>query len=128
LKAGRVIQLGDGRSVEPSEVLGKPVRGRGLVYTGDTKPCAGVIGLAEGADLLIHEATFSCELSERASGEGHSTAEGAAMVAKEAKVQRLLLTHISARYPDARVLENEAKKVFQNSEAVEDLKVYELKI
>jgi len=127
LKAGRPVMLGDGRKVYPAEVLGKPLKGRSVVYTGDTKPTPGIIRLAEGSDLLIHEATFSSELAERAAEEGHSTAEGAARVAKEANVKRLLLTHLSARYPDPKVLEEEAKKIFNDVEVTEDFKVYELK-
>ncbi|MDD1775927.1 MAG: ribonuclease Z [Candidatus Methanomethylicus sp.] len=128
LKSGKPITLEDGRHIDPADVLGKPVRGISMVYSGDTKPCSSVIKLAEDADLLIHEATFTHDLGDRASAEGHSTAEGAAGVAKSAKVKKLLLTHISARYPDGKVLEDEAKNIFASSEVVEDLKNYDLKI
>jgi ribonuclease Z len=127
LKSGRKVTLRDGRVVDPSQVLGDPVPGIILVYSGDTRHSQSVVRLAEGADLLIHEATLSSELAERAEEEGHSTAEVAARVAKEARVKKLVLTHVSARYPDARVLEEEAKRIFPKVEVAQDLKVYELK-
>ena len=58
---------------------------------------------AEGADLLIHDATFANDASERAAETGHSTAGEAAEVANRAGAKALALTHISSRYAgDAR--------------------------
>ncbi len=127
LKSANSVMLEGGKVVEPKDVLGEPVAGVSIVYTGDTRYCEKVIGLARGADLLIHEATFGSDLTERAYEEGHSTAEEAARVALEAGVKKLILTHISGRYSDSTVLEEEARKVFQNVEVAKDLSVYELK-
>lgn len=127
LKAGKQVVLEGGREVKPSDVLGDPVRGVSVVYSGDTRPSEGIIRLAEGADLLIHESTFSEELRERAWAEGHSTARGAAEVATRAGVKRLILTHFSARYPDAALLETEARAVFAGASAARDFESYELK-
>ncbi|MEN3035089.1 MAG: ribonuclease Z [Candidatus Methanosuratincola sp.] len=127
LKSGKQVILEDGREVKPSDVLGEPVRGISVVYSGDTRPSDGIARLAEGADLLIHESTFSEELRERAWAEGHSTARGAAEVASRAGVKKLILTHFSARYPDAAFLEEEAKAVFACTYAAKDFESYELK-
>ena len=63
-----------------------------LVYSGDTGPCAALEELAAGADLLLAEASFV---------EGndnphhlHLTGRQAATLAEQAKVGRLVLTHI----------------------------------
>jgi ribonuclease Z len=127
LKSGRKVTLEDGRVVEPKDVLGKHLPGKVIVYSGDTRFSQNIVRLASGADILIHEGTLASDLTDWAEMEGHSTAERAARVAKEAKVKRLVLIHISARYQDARVLEGEAKKIFPNVEVAQDLKVYELK-
>lgn len=128
LKAGAPVVLEGGRVVEPLQVLGEPVRGMSVVYSGDTRPCENVRRLAGGADLLIHEATFSRELEGKAEAEGHSTASGAAAVAVEANVGALILTHFSARYPDPAQLEAEAKEIFSNTKAARDFESYDLKI
>jgi ribonuclease Z len=89
-----------GRTIHPSEVVGEPRPGRLVVYTGDTRPVESTIEVARNADLLIHEATFTEDERDRADETFHSTARGAAEVAREAAVNRLLLTHVSARYAD----------------------------
>ncbi|MGQ9759305.1 MAG: ribonuclease Z [Candidatus Methanomethylicaceae archaeon] len=127
LKSGQIVVVDDGRVIEPKDVLGEPVPGITVVYTGDTRYCDGVVELAKGADLLIHEATFGSDFAERANEEGHSTAEVAARVAKASGVKRLILTHISGRYHDATILKDEAQKIFQDVTVAEDLLVYELK-
>jgi ribonuclease Z len=53
---------------------------------------------ASEADLLIHESTFSDDEQERALETRHSTAREAGRVAREARVKRLILTHLSSRH------------------------------
>ncbi len=118
---GEAIELPDGRRVEPAELVGEPRRGRKLVYTGDTRPCASVVEAAAGADLLVHEATFGEEERARAVETGHSTAAQAAEVARQAGARRLVLTHISPRYTrDAPELLAEAKAVFPETLVARD--------
>ena len=120
LHRGEAVSV-DGRTVEPSDVVGPPRRGRRVVYTGDTAPCEAVIEVARGCDLLIHDCTFADEDAERARETGHATATEAARVALDAGAQRLVLTHISARYADApEVLEREARKVFEGARVAYD--------
>lgn len=98
LQKGEAVTLADGRVVQPSEVLGPARRGRKLVLSGDTRPCASMIEAAKNADVLIHEATFSDDEQERALETRHSTAREAGKVAAEAQVKRLVLTHFSSRH------------------------------
>ncbi len=112
LHRGETVEAG-GRRVRPEEVVGPDRPGRTVVYTGDTRPVRSTVEAAAGAELLIHECTFAADEAERARRVGHSTAPGAARVARDAGVARLALTHISARYSEnpAR-LEREARRVF----------------
>ena len=113
---GRAVTLGDGRIIEPSELVGGPRSGRKVVITGDTRPCPATVAIAQGADLLVHEATFGDEEAARAVETGHSTAREAAIVARDANVGMLLLTHFSARYSrDAADLGKEARECFERT-------------
>ena len=121
LHKGKTITLPDGRIVGPGDLVGAPRSGRVLVYTGDTRPHLSVIEASRGADLLVHEATFSNDELERAKETGHSTAAEAARVALEAGARRLVLTHISSRYNrDVSELLAEAKAVFPETVIARD--------
>ncbi len=97
-----------------------PKKGRKIVYTGDTMPCKNVELASKGADVLIHDATFGDEMKEEARLKLHSTSVDAASIAKKAGAKKLILTHISNRYKEARALEEQARKVFKNSEVARD--------
>ncbi len=120
LQKGQTITLKNGAKITPAMVLGTPRSGRKIVISGDTVPCPSLITFANQADVLIHDATFDASLEELANEYGHTTAQQAATIAKEAKVDRLFLTHISPRYLDHRILENEAREVFDHSYVPKD--------
>lgn len=112
LHRGEAIEH-DGRTVEPEEVVGPPRPGRTFVYTGDTRPSDSVVEASEGADLLVHDASFADDRQERAEATAHSTAREAAEVAQRAGVRTLALTHISTRYAgQADELGREAREEF----------------
>ncbi len=95
-------------------------KGIKVVYSGDTGFDERIAEFAKDADLLIHEATFGEDLKEEAEKRGHTTAKGAARIAKKAGVEKLALTHISGRYKGGKELEKEAKEIFKNSFVVQD--------
>lgn len=121
LTKGETITTDDGRQIAPAAFVGPNRPGRLLVITGDTRPCAGVVDAAQGADLLIHEATFAEEEKDRAKDTNHSTALEAAQVALAAKAKKLVLVHLSARYSVApEELLTEAKTVFGETIVAKD--------
>ena len=126
LQSGSSVKLPEGNIVKPEMILASPRPGRKIVYTGDTMPAENLVKFAENADLLIHEATFDNELEERAREDGHSTPSQAAKIAKEARVKRLVLTHISARYRDTSLLLKQARKIFSKTDLAEDFLKMEL--
>lgn len=127
LQRGEAVELADGRKLTADSVVGPRRPGRKVVITGDTAPCAAVVDAAAGADLLVHEATFGDEEKERAKETFHSTAREAAQVAKAARVRKLVLTHLSARYSiSAEELVKEAKEVFGDVVAAKDGMVVEV--
>ncbi len=93
---------------------------RKIVYSGDTRPCNSVLEEARGADLLIHEATFTSHMRDEAYRQGHSTSLDAAIIAREARVKRLVLTHISSRYENGYELYIDAYRFFKNVIVGED--------
>jgi ribonuclease Z len=110
LQRGEAVE-GSQRTVAPDEVVGPPRRGRKLVLGGDTSPYETTRAAAWGADLLVHEATFTEDEADRARETRHSTARGAAELAARAEVRLLALTHVSPRY-GGRELREEARALF----------------
>lgn len=122
IKNGEEVILEDGTVINPEEFVGPPQKGRIVTILGDTRVCQNALLLAEKADLLIHEATFSADEEALAHEYYHSTTLQAGETALKAKAKKLSLTHISSRYDrnDWKQLEAEARKVFSNTFISED--------
>ena len=120
LAEGRPVVLADGRTIDSEDVLGPPEGRKKLVVVGDTETTDGLAGHVRDADLMVIEATFLERDAAMALDYGHLTAAKAAELAATASVKRLVLTHISGRYPDEEILA-EAEKIFPNSRVAADL-------
>ncbi|MDR0334590.1 MAG: ribonuclease Z [Methanomassiliicoccaceae archaeon] len=110
--------------VRPEDVIGPVRTGRKIVYSGDTVRCQRISDMAKDADVLIHEATYSHKDISLAREHMHSTSHDAAQTAKEANVSVLIVTHMSNRYDDLTVIENECREIFQNSMVARDLMMF----
>lgn len=99
---------------------------RGDVFTIviDTLPCQGAIDAAKEASLFLCESTYLDEHRHLAKEYHHMTATQAAEIAKKAQAKELILTHFSARYQDLQPFETEARAIFPNTFAADDLKVF----
>lgn len=126
LKKGSDVVLDDGTLVRAQDVVGPARDGTSFAYIFDTRPCPGGVELARAAKLVYHDATFTSSDAERAKRTGHSTALEAASVALEAEADALLLGHFSARYRSTELLVEEARRVFKNTDAAEELKRYSI--
>jgi len=119
LVQGETITLADGRVVHPDDVLGPPIPGTRLVFVGDASRVDNLVKPTAEADALVIEATYIEQDQDLARRYGHLTASQAAWLAREAGVRKLILTHISRRYPDHIVLQ-EAQQTFPNTVVAQD--------
>ena len=131
LKQGEWVTLSDGRKINGADLCGAPQIGRKFVYCTDTVFCDGAVELAQGADLLVHEATFSHQDAEMAFQRLHSTSTMAAQVALAAGVKHLIMTHFSPRYAPGNPillddLLQEARAIFPNTDMAYDFLSYEI--
>jgi len=99
-------------------------KGESVAVVIDTLPCPAAVSLARGARLFLCESTYLESEKHLAESHHHLTARQAAEIALEAGAKQLILTHFSARYPDVSVFEEEARQVFKNTDAAEDLKTF----
>ena len=90
----------------------------------DTRPCRAALELARGAKILLCESTYLEEHKELARAHHHLTAREAAAIAKEAGVEKLILTHFSARYLNLTPFAEQAATVFPNVDVADDFKVF----
>ncbi|MEZ4317520.1 MAG: ribonuclease Z [Myxococcota bacterium] len=109
----------DGVTVHLDEVS-EVKRGQSMAFVMDTRPCAGALELARGADLLVCESTYLNEHAREAHDHHHMTARQAAELARDAGVRKLVLTHFSQRYPRAEPFLDEAAAVFPDVVAAKD--------
>jgi ribonuclease Z len=124
LQRGEVVEV-DGGEINPDQVLGESRRGRKLVVTGDTLPCAMTRVAAHEAELLVHDGSFAEEEAARAAETGHSTARQAAELARDAEVGMLALVHVSSRYNVTAVLD-EARALHPSTFAPRDFDLIEV--
>ncbi len=116
------IQIGD-RLVTLDEVS-TDRKGDVFAIVLDTRPCPAATEIARGAQLLLCESTYLQAEAELAQRHHHLTTKEAAAIAVEAGVERLILTHFSARYLRSQDFEKEAREVFPNSFAADDCKIF----
>ncbi|MDR0791169.1 MAG: ribonuclease Z [Methanomassiliicoccaceae archaeon] len=115
------------KGVRPGDVIGPPRRGRRIVYSGDTAQCGRISEMARGAEVLIHEATYSSKDADLALEHKHSTSVDAASAARDANVSVLFVTHMSNRYDDLSLIENECREIFPNTVVARDLMLFSVR-
>jgi ribonuclease Z len=81
-----------------------PDSDKAMAYSSDTEPCQQVVRLAQGADVLIHEAAGEAR--------GHTSPRQAGQVAREAEVDALYLIHYPCWDVDPQPFIAEAQETF----------------
>ena len=105
----------EGETVPNYMLTSAPDPQRSYAYCSDTRYMKSLAETVKGINLLYHEATYTEDYREMAEKYLHSTAREAALTARDAGVERLLLGHFSKRYRDETPLLEEARAVFPNT-------------
>lgn len=134
IQQGRDVLLPDGRAVAAENFLLPARRPRTIIIAGDNDRPELLADEAAGADLLVHEATYTeAVLHKVGPGPQHSSAAMVARMAQEARLPNLILTHFSPRYQDRDGpltlddIEREAREHYSGTLALaRDLATYEL--
>jgi ribonuclease Z len=96
---------GEHGSTQVIGVRARDLQGGGVIaYSADGKPSPGILSLAQGVDILVHEATGSVG--------HHSTAAQAATLARNAGARQLVLVHLAPTEYDLSALRAEAAAIF----------------
>lgn len=117
LSVGDTYTFPDGTVMRQEDVVEAPRKGRKIVICGDTADGRAIGGLAQGADVLIHEATNTFlqgidkatsfqVVAREAKVHGHSTPYMAGEFAKQIGAKKLVMNHFSARYKGDQSLES----------------------
>ena len=126
LQSGNEVTV-DGAVITPEQVLGKKRPGKKIGISGDTMPTKELQEFFAECDYLVFDATYLNEKMQKAQETSHSTAKQAAILAKNAKVKNLILTHFSARYKDETEHLKEAQEIHDSVIAARDSLVVEIK-
>ena len=124
LQEGKTIEH-DGKKILSDEVSFVE-SGKKVAYVTDTVICDNCYKIAENADLLISEATYSSKLVGKSEEYGHMTAKQAAQIANKSNAKQLVLIHFSARYKNTQELEEDARDIFDNVICANDFMKLEL--
>ncbi len=126
IKQGEDFVTKEGEIIKNEVLTTAPESPKRFAYCSDTAYSEKIIPIIEGVDCLYHEATFRNNELPRSLNTQHSTAALAATIAKKANVKKLIIGHYSARYNTSHGLLEEAKEIFENTLAGEDMSVYEI--
>ena len=124
IKQGTDIENNDGKLILNKQITFDPEKPKSYAFCSDTQYYPACIPTIKNVTALYHESSFLDEHEYLCTKTRHSTARQAALIAKEATVDRLILGHYSTRYPSIEKFKAEAKHVFDNVELAEDGKKF----
>ncbi len=124
IKAGADFVTEDETIIPNRKLTTPPIPAKSYAFCTDTAFHPPIAEIINGVDLLYHESTFLEKLKDLAAKTLHSTAKEAAEMAKLSGAKKLLIGHFSARFKNISLFEEEAKEVFENTEAAIEGKTY----
>ncbi len=120
LKSNIDVIRPDGSILRYEELTEKPPKPCIYVYCSDTLYDEELVPFIQNATALYHESTYLHDLAIKANERMHSTAKEAALIAKKAKVGKLILGHYSSRYKSIKIFKDEAEQIFSPTILSED--------
>lgn len=124
IKQGSDVENNEGKLILNKQITLDPEKPKSYAFCSDTQYYPACIPLIKNVTALYHESSFLDEHRHLCEKARHSTARQAALIAKEATVERLILGHYSTRYSSIEEFKTEAKQVFDNVELAEDGKKF----
>ncbi len=115
-----------GHKIKNDTVTTDAERGRKYAFCADTKYDENVIRHIYGADMIYHETTYLDNMREMAEMRFHTTTRQAAMIARKAMVNKLLIGHFSSKYSVLDQFLAEAKEIFPNTELAIEGQLFEI--
>ena len=126
LQKGQTIEA-EGKIYTPDMVLGPERNGIKLTYTTDTRPTDSILKNAADSDLFICEGMYGeDDKADKAKGYKHMTFREAAVLARNANVQEMWLTHYSPSLVRPDDYMDKVREIFPNAFPGKDGKSVEL--
>ena len=126
LQKGQTIEA-DGITYTPEMVLGPARKGIRLTYTTDTRPTESILRNAKESDLFICEGMYGeDDKADKARGYKHMTFREAAVLARDARVKEMWLTHYSPSLTKPEEYMEDVRAIFPNAKAGKDRMSVEL--
>ena len=126
LQKGQTIEA-EGKIYTPDMVLGPERKGLKLTYTTDTRPTDSILKNAADSDLFICEGMYGeDDKADKAKGYKHMTFREAAILARNANVQEMWLTHYSPSLVRPDDYMDKVREIFPNAFPGKDGKSVEL--
>jgi ribonuclease Z len=119
--------LVEGKKIPANTFLYPSKTPMSYAYCSDTRYYPAILRWIDGVSVLYHEATYLHDMQKLADQTGHSTAQQAAQIARNANTSCLIMGHFSSRYKDLNPLIAEAKASFRQVILAEEGKKYNLK-
>ena len=108
----------EGRKISLEDVSTK-IKGKKVVYSGDTEICDSLRRFVRGADLLVQDCTYFSEEDHLSRPYRHASLPEVIEMAGAEKVKKIILTHISRKCQDVEELRKLVGK-YENIEVAHD--------
>lgn len=126
LRAGMDWTSPSGEIIPNNILTMPPAPVRAYAYCSDTRYMPSLKERLHDVTTLYHEATYCEDMKDKAVKYLHSTAREAAMTARDANVNQLIIGHFSQRYLDETPLKEEAQAIFPNTVLANENHTYDV--